>query len=364
MQWKLLAAFGSAFTVLFIVVAMWILRFSTDRATDRLEQTLRSIAVGGASTIDAERFAELAARSRSPQLAEGARYPEDAGFLAGTASTADAEWPVDGDYWRHVGELADIRATNPEASPYSFVVDDDGTIRFVGSWGALGYPTPADPPDGARFGQPAEEVVPPETLTYFARGAQGTTEQPTYSDQFGSWISAYTPIVDAAGATVGVLGVDYPLSYVEDVRNDVVRVLYPVLGVAYAVLLLIVVLLSRWLTRRLTRLSLVSRRVADGEYDVDVSESTRGWFPDEMTDLAESFGVMAAKVAARERNLVREVQTLRVEIDEAKRRQAVAEITESEFFANLTAAAAAMRAKVRGGDRSAKQVESEPGDVG
>lgn len=363
MQWKLLAAFGTAFTVLFAVVAIWILRFSTSNATDRVEDSLRSITVGGASTIDAERFAALVARTGQLEPDAGASYPSNAGFLAGTEATAASEWPVDADYWDHVDELADIRATNPEASPYSFVVDGGGEIRFIGSWGARGFPTIADPPDGARYGQPADEVVPPETLAYFARGARETTAQPSYSDQYGTWVSAYTPIVDAAGTTVGVLGVDYPLRYVEEVRNDVVRVLYPVLGAAYVVLLGIVVLLSRSLSRRLRRLSLVSRRVAEGDYDVDVSDAATSWFPDEMTELGESFGTMAAKVAARERSLVRQVQVLTVEIDEAKRHQAVAEITDSEFFANLTAAAAAMRAKVRGASApSAGQPEPDNGD--
>jgi HAMP domain-containing protein len=347
MQWKVLAAFGTAFTVLFVLVAIWILRFTTGNATDRVEENLRSITVGGAATIDAERFAELAVRAGPVDFVSGDRYPSNAGYLAGTAPTSASEWPVDADYWDHVNELADIRATNPEASPYSFVVGDDGDIRFIGSWGALGFPTSSDPPDGARYGQPAGEVVPPETLDYFARGAVETTEQPRYTDEFGTWVSAYTPIVDAAGTTVGVLGVDYPLSYVEEVRSDVVRVLYPVFAGAYVVLLVIVVMLSRSLTRRLSRLSLVSRRVADGDYEVDVSEAARSRFPDEMTELAESFGAMAEKVGARERSLVRQVQVLKVEIDEAKRSRDVADITETEFFTNLTSAAAAMRAKVR-----------------
>jgi hypothetical protein len=60
---------------------------------------------------------------------------------------------------------------------------------------------------------------------------------------------------------------------------------------------------------------------------------------------------MAQQVAAREQSLTREVKRLRVEIDEAKRDAAVKEITESDFFADLTVKAKEMRRRMReGGD--------------
>jgi len=68
---------------------------------------------------------------------------------------------------------------------------------------------------------------------------------------------------------------------------------------------------------------------------------------DEMFTLAESFAEMAKKVGLRERSLTREVQRLKVEIDHARREEAVKEITESDFFSDLTAKAAEMRRKAR-----------------
>jgi HAMP domain-containing protein len=366
MRWKLLIAFGGGFTLIFILVAFWILRFSTQSATDRVQDNLRGIAVGGATTIDAERFAELVAAAPADPARLGAdeRYPDHAGFLAGQLRTAESEYPTDARYWDHVNELVDIRLTNPEASPYSYLVDESGELVFVGSWGAIGFPTTADPPDGARFLQPADEVVPPETLEYFARGAAGTTEQPAYTDQYGTWISTYTPIVGTGGETVGVLGVDYPLSYVDEVRSNVLRVLYPLFGGAYLVLLVLVIILSGWLTRRLARLSAATRRVAEGEYELDLTDAARTRFPDEMTELADSFGVMTKKVGARERTLVQQVRVLKVEIDEVKRQQAVAEMTDTDFFSSLTTKAAAMRAKVRGATDDEGARDEEPAGHG
>jgi len=47
MRWKLVIGFGVAITLVFVIVAGWILRFSTDTATTRLENSLLELAEGG-----------------------------------------------------------------------------------------------------------------------------------------------------------------------------------------------------------------------------------------------------------------------------------------------------------------------------
>ncbi len=72
---------------------------------------------------------------------------------------------------------------------------------------------------------------------------------------------------------------------------------------------------------------------------------------DDIGRLARVFSSMAAEVAERERRLRAQVEALRVEIDEDRRRLAVAEVTDTEFFRDLIARAAEMRRKARGEDR-------------
>ena len=59
--------------------------------------------------------------------------------------------------------------------------------------------------------------------------------------------------------------------------------------------------------------------------------------------LALSFARMAGEVRAREERLRREVAELRIEIDEAKQAQRVAEITGSDYFQDLRGRAAELR---------------------
>jgi CheY-like chemotaxis protein len=58
---------------------------------------------------------------------------------------------------------------------------------------------------------------------------------------------------------------------------------------------------------------------------------------DALGQLARVFQRMAEEVYAREQRLKQQVQALRIELDEAKRQQQVAEITESEYFQALKA---------------------------
>lgn len=59
--------------------------------------------------------------------------------------------------------------------------------------------------------------------------------------------------------------------------------------------------------------------------------------------LARSFARMAGEVRAREERLRREVAELRIEIDEAKQAQRVAEITGTDYFQDLRGRAAELR---------------------
>lgn len=66
--------------------------------------------------------------------------------------------------------------------------------------------------------------------------------------------------------------------------------------------------------------------------------------PDALGQLGRVFQRMAREVDAREQGLKRQVQELRIQIDEAKKARAVAEITESDYFRTLRERARDLRA--------------------
>lgn len=68
---------------------------------------------------------------------------------------------------------------------------------------------------------------------------------------------------------------------------------------------------------------------------------------DELGQLAQVFQEMARQVYAREQHLQRQVQQLRIEIDQARKAREVADITESDYFQQLLSKANELRNRAR-----------------
>jgi HAMP domain-containing protein len=329
MRWKLLAAFATAFSIVFVFIAIYVLNFSADMALRRLEGELMTIGMGGAQTIDADQFVELVTTvpaQPDPSNEFGVGYPDS---------------PL---YRAQAKFLYDVNVITGQALTYSYFRDPaDGQLYAAASSGYY-----LNPQIGYTY---KVQIAPTTTATnmqYLERGlTEPVLQSPGYTDAYGSWISVYAPIKDASGTVVGGFGADYPISYVDKVKSDVQRKLYPVLIGAYLLLLALVLALSTVLVRPLRRLTAATRRIAEGEYDIEVRSIVRTSFPDEMYELAESFAIMTEKVSARERSLTQEVRRLKVEIDHQKREEAVREITDNDAFMDLERRAAEMRRRRR-----------------
>lgn len=328
-RWKMLIAFTGAFTVVFAFISVWVYTFTTETTQARLVSEMR---------VDAEQVAEsVSAEDLTTLISEWEATPEDQALSA-------ADFQDTPHFQQMTEELRQVRKGVPTASIYSYYRDpSDGLLRF----GAImGYDI--DESTGIRPAADAEIDTDPELIALMNSGLVETAEQEGYVNEYGGWISAYTPVRNAGGEVVGGIGMDYPLNYVAEVQQSLRSTLIPVMVGSYVVLLLLVVVLATSLTRPLKRLTAATQRVAEGEYELDVQAIVPNRFPDEMWTLAESFASMAVKVATRERTLTSEVKRLKVEIDAVRREQAVREITESDAFSDLKAKAAEMRRRARG----------------
>ncbi|MEI6229820.1 MAG: HAMP domain-containing protein [Actinomycetes bacterium] len=325
MRAKMLTAFAVAFSIIFGILTYFVIQFVTDQAQTKLVTQLRETAVGGSSTLDATGLQTLL--TNHPAYDANNLYPQsDPLYVAANQ------------------QLQNIRSVVPNASPYTYTLNPTtGKLEWMTSYSALS----PDPPFTNSFRGPVSGVVNAETYKYLEAGLKAPTDQPSYTDANGSWISTYVPITAKDGSVVGGLAVDYPLSYVDEVRAAAIRNIVPLLVIAYLLLTGLVLLVSTWLTRPLKRLTAATRRIASGDYDVDLSNVVVTRIPDEMGVLAASFAVMVDKVRIREKDLTQQVKRLTVEIDSKKREQSVSEITDSDFFSALTAKAGNMRRRMR-----------------
>jgi HAMP domain-containing protein len=333
----MLLSFGLAFTIVFALIWVWVFRFTTEK-----EMSARQAEVQYAATTIAERIGMQNFQNLTKELdARPAGHPWSKDEIEGTAV-----W-----YVQYLSLNSFVASESNTPGSFSYYRGKDGKLRYAIS---VGYQ-----PSGLTDVQPGslvEGTVSQGTYDAMSQSLEGTTPvyQPPYQDTYGSWISAYAPIhemLEGDQRAIGGVAVDFPLDYVQQTVDELRSKLIPIMLVSYVVLLLLVLAASTWLTRPLVRLRDAAGRVAAGEYDLGESITTSRRIPDEMTALAESFRVMAAKVAARERSLTQEVRRLRIEIDQGRREAAVTEITESDYFSDLEAKAEQMRHQVSQGRR-------------
>lgn len=113
-----------------------------------------------------------------------------------------------------------------------------------------------------------------------------------YTDEYGTFLSAYAPLYTSDGQPYGILGVDL------DVSTWLLRqrqIIYS--GVAVILLLLPFIVLTGWLIGRqlaapVQRLVVGAQRIAEGDLDYEVVVTTR----DEIRLLGEAFNTMTAQL--------------------------------------------------------------------
>ncbi len=99
--------------------------------------------------------------------------------------------------------------------------------------------------------------------------------------------------------------------------------------------------------RQVDRLTCAAAAVEAGTFEADCLAEVVAR-PDALGQLGRVFQRMAGEVKAREERLQREVQALRIQIDEGRKARQVAEITETEYFRDLTERARSLRARREG----------------
>ena len=323
---KLVVVFVALFTVVFLAIAIWVLQFSAQSAQTRLAQQLMGQVEGVAQSVDGDAFAELVAST--PAVLDSS---EESGF----------GYPDNPAYAEIAKGLFDAFLVTGSGTYTWFKDPADSQLYTAASSGYY-----REPQSGYRYKIPLDQVTEPSTYALMEQGLSTTTEEPAYTDAYGSWMGVYSPILNSSGVAVGGIGQDISLEYVSEVRANAVRQVLPVLLGIYVILVLLVWLLASRIVKPIRQLTVESSRIADGDYHRDLDLLSRPRLQDEISTLASTFAVMAKKVAERERSLQVEVKRLRVEIDSTKRAESVKAIVDSEGFAEIAQRAAEMRKRM------------------
>jgi class 3 adenylate cyclase len=220
-RWRGPALLLLGVAALFAALFWWFDRFSTGRATEQLRDDLNAVALGTAAGVDVE---EVTALYREGQ-------PNAAGFSDDPRYVRVLDW------------FDTVHRLRPQAWPYLFVRGNEPDTRRIGEpKGEREFVYLADL--NARY-TPARsaQFLEPDRGSDAGLGAwtSGTLrERPgVYTDRWGSWMTTYAPVVDAAGTVRAIVGVDVEASYVRAVQERVRRQMLAIFVPAYLLLVLI-----------------------------------------------------------------------------------------------------------------------------
>ena len=125
------------------------------------------------------------------------------------------------------------------------------------------------------------------------------------------------------------------------------RLAFTIGGIGLAVVALLglgIYVASRRVARPILAIAETASAVAEGDFTREAPIMTN----DEVGVLARVFNDMTAKLHERERRLKEQVQQLKIEIDEVRAAQKVAEITETDYFRDLQKKASGLRRRSGG----------------
>ena len=353
LRWKLLIGFTFIFSVVFAIAFYWFYTFASTQALTRIQQDLLDTLDGASQAVSGEILPGLV-KDGKPNAqgeawlavanAEDNETP-DASALRDVAQAdfgkaSSTGFSDDPRYQQLMDQLQAIHNIEPRAWPYIFVkAEGERHITYIVDLWARYDPSKATPFMFTITSKKAFNGLNQLTLRLDSDG-----NFTPYTDQWGQWVSAYRPIKNTQG--MAAIGIDFSADYVYQVQEAIRKQVATAFTVAYLGLFILVFLVSGALTAPIVKLTLAADALGDGDYSQDFfGLKPTGRFSDEIVKLADVFAVMADKVRQREQSLKRQVEALKIEIDETKRKKQVSEIADSNFFRELKAKARDMRSK-------------------
>jgi adenylate cyclase len=114
----------------------------------------------------------------------------------------------------------------------------------------------------------------PTLLSSFQRPYQVRVEPSFYTDTWGTWLSAFAPIIRKDGSLDGVIGMDMAASYVSAHERSLMLTILAIAAVIALVMVFFSVLIARAIARPLLDLSADMSRIAELRLDTAVNVKT------------------------------------------------------------------------------------------
>lgn len=308
LRFKMMIVIVIRITFAFFVLYIWLFRFFTQTSTRALYDDVQPILTSGNRGLDGDSLAGL--------------------LSAPTIDTTDPRYQRITDWFRQV------RAFDIGATPYIYYESAPGKLSVLADSVSL-----EQSQIELAFPPGSQLNAAPDSLLWTGLKAPSMNLN-IHDTRQGSAISGAEPIMNSNGKVVAGLAVDTApgpeaASQLQALDN------LPLLWLVYLLLSGSVWFITGNLTRTLRGLDQASKRVGEGDYTP--IEVKPGFFEDEITGLTSTLNQMIEKVRGREERLRKQVESLTIQVDQAKRQKSVAEVVDSDFFRDLKSKAKTMR---------------------
>lgn len=307
------------FSAVFAGTYYWFYTFSTEKAILRLQETIEDTLSGTAQGINVDELMAL--------YDEGAQGTEP--------------FPTDPRYVRQLEWFNTVHQIEPSIWLYSYVlvpVEQDAQTkeliagdRLVSTttlnveeraeekWGLVYLVDLWSSFDQSKAAHFREFAFPAGSAARRALFEGRITHEPNiYTDDWGTWMSAFMPLYNSQGDVVAGLGLDIEADYVFEIQQAIRNRVLVSFAVTYGILFTLIYILSGVLTRRLTELTDSAERISAGNYTLPLplfaARSTL--VADEMDRLAQVFETMVESIRVREQT-IREGKQIEDEIRHA-----------------------------------------------
>ncbi|MCL2265019.1 MAG: methyl-accepting chemotaxis protein [Treponema sp.] len=115
------------------------------------------------------------------------------------------------------------------------------------------------------------EEPPDEIMEAYESGKFTITQKP-YTDEYGSFISGFLPIVSYSGSMAGVLGLDLELSYVKSIENRAIIGFLISLAVILVIAFIVSLNVAASITKPIIEVSVAANTLAQMRFDIKTSK--------------------------------------------------------------------------------------------
>jgi len=215
-------------------------------------------------------------------------------------------------YIKYQKELSDIINTdNDVINIYTVRQNNNGKIYFYMDAGDPSYVP--DPPGVIPYEQPTDLL-----LATFASPSGTVVENNIYTDEFGSVISAYTPLYKQNGSLESILAVDMKADTVTKAEQNILQKILIYFSISIPLIILLALFLGHRFSRQSVALTTVAARIAHiSEGKLETIPISAAGNSKEAFDLIQIFNKMSGELRNLIQNLEQRVAERTVDLENA-----------------------------------------------